>query len=203
LRELSGNKTFVFSVAGYTAVTFASGALADWFPTFLARFRGYDEAGAGSLAGVTSALGGLVGTTVGGLLGDRLRGRTRQPYLAISAWTMAGATGFAVLALVATSHVVIAGAMFTAQVLLWCYNGPINALIVNSVASRLRTRAVSLGIFCIHVLGDAASPSIVGKLSDTLHSLQAAISLVPVALVIGTAIWMYGWRAIPDTEPAV
>src|SRR4051794_17507612 len=35
LRLLSRNREYLIAVAGYTAVTFASGALADWFPTFL------------------------------------------------------------------------------------------------------------------------------------------------------------------------
>lgn len=202
LRRLSKNRQYVNAVAGYAAVTFASGALADWFPTFLVRFRGYDVAGASSIAGIGAAVGGLLGTTAGGLLADRLRGKTRQPYLALSAWTMAGATVFAVLALEATSHAVIAFAIITAQTLLWCYNGPINALIVNAVTADTRTRAVSLSIFLIHFLGDATSPSIVGIISTQTGNLHLAVSLIPIALVVGTLIWLYGWRNIPESENA-
>jgi predicted MFS family arabinose efflux permease len=200
LRSLLKNRQYVNAVAGYAAVTFASGALADWFPTFLVRFRGYDVAGASGIAGIGAAVGGLLGTTAGGLLADRLRGKTRQPYLALSAWTMAGATVFAVLALEATSHAVIAFAIITAQTLLWCYNGPINALIVNAVAADTRTRAVSLSIFLIHFLGDASSPSIVGIVSTMTGDLHLAIALVPLALIVGTAIWLYGWRSVPELE---
>ena len=200
LRTLGRSRQFIFSVAGYTAVTFASGALADWFPTFLSRYRGFDVEGASSIAGLTAASGGLIGTALGGYLGDRLRGKTRQPYLALSAFTMAGATVFVIAALTATSHGAIACAMFGGQVMLWCYNGPINALIVNSVAAPIRTKAVSVSIFCIHFLGDAASPSVVGLLSDISHSLHSAIQIVPIALVIGTALWLYGWRTVPEVE---
>ncbi len=200
LADLSKRREFVIAVAGYTAVTFASGALADWFPAFLSRYRGFSVAEAGSLTGTTSALGGLVGTVLGGLLGDTLKGKTRQPYLALSAFSMAGAIVFASLALLAHGKVEIGACMLAAQVLLWCYNGPVNALIVNAVPSALRTRAVSVSIFSIHLFGDAASPSIVGFLADRTGSLHGSISIVPVAMAVGAGIWFYGWRSLPDKE---
>lgn len=200
LHELQQNRQFIYAVAGYTAVTFASGALADWFPTFLVRYRHYNVSGAGGLTGVTAAGGGLVGTALGGWLGDVLRKRTRQPYFAISTWSMAGAVGFVVLALFATTHATIAFALFAGQVLLWCYNGPINALIVNSVASPLRVRAVGVSLFFMHAFGDAASPTIVGLLSDHMHSLNAAIQLVPIALIVGVLFWLYAWRQVAEIE---
>ena len=52
------------------------------------------------LVGGTSAVGGLVGTLAGGLAADRIARWTRQPYLAISAFSMLVAMGFTVLALV-------------------------------------------------------------------------------------------------------
>jgi MFS family permease len=203
LAALSRNRQFVLCVAGYTAVTFASGAFADWFPTFLTRYRGFSVESAASVAGMTSATGGLIGTALGGLAGDWLRRRTRQPYLAVSAWSMAGTTAFVLVALRATDHTLIIASMLAAQIMLWCYNGPINALIVNAVAADMRTRAVSVSIFCIHLFGDASAPTIVGAVSDATQSLQYAIGLVPVALVVGTLIWMYGWRTVPDQPEAV
>jgi MFS family permease len=199
IATLARNRQFVVTVAGYTAVTAGSGALADWFPSFLIRYRGFGVEAASSIAGITSAVGGLIGTAAGGLAGDWLRGRTRQPYLALSAWSMAGATACLLVALHATDHAVIGAAMLGAQALLWCYNGPVNALIVNAVSADMRTRAVSLSIFSIHLFGDATSPTIVGAISDATHSLQFAINLVPLTLVACTLIWMYGWRRVPET----
>jgi len=44
LGPLLKNRAYVLAVAGYAAVTFASGALADWFPTFLQRCPSYPSA---------------------------------------------------------------------------------------------------------------------------------------------------------------
>jgi MFS transporter, Spinster family, sphingosine-1-phosphate transporter len=198
LRALARNRPYRLAVAGYAAVTFASGALADWFPTFLVRCRGFDLEGASAVTGMGALIGGIVGTGLGGLLADRLRGRTRQPYFALSAWTMAGATLLSIVALVARDHAAIAVTSVAAQILLWCYNGPINAVIVNAVGADLRVRAVSLSIFCIHLLGDAASPSVVAMVYQATNRLPLAMALVPLAHAIGTLWWLYAWRRAPE-----
>lgn len=198
LRAFAANREYVLTVAGYAAVTFASGALAEWFPTFLKRHRGFDLADADLLVGATSAIGGLLGTLCGGVLADRLQARTRQPYLALSGLSMLVATLFATAAMSVRGHVAIGACILLAQFFLWFYNGPVNAIIVNSVRPELRARAMSFSILAIHLLGDAASPSIVGKVSEVSGTLAPAMSMVPVALGLGAAIWLYGWRSLPE-----
>jgi MFS family permease len=202
IRLLAANRQYVIAVAGYTAVTFAAGGMADWFPTFLSRYRGMDVAEAGSLVGTATVVGGLAGTVVGGLLGDRLRGRTRQPYLALSAWSMLPATLFAVLAIAMTQKTAIAACILLAQFFLWFYNGPINAILVNCVGANMRARAFSLSILSIHILGDAISPPIIGAISDRTGNLVTGIALVPITMFLGAAIWMAGWRTVPESAPA-
>ena len=87
-----------------------------------------------------------------------------------------------------------------AQFFLWFYNGPINALIANSVSADLRARAFSLSILSIHILGDAVSPPIIGFVSDQAGSLVPGVLLVPVFMAIGAAIWLRGWRVVPELE---
>jgi MFS family permease len=200
LRSLARNPTFALTTAGYVAVTFASGALADWFPAFLSRYRGMAVGDAGSLIGTAAAVGGLFGTAVGGWLGDRLRGVTRQPYLALSAGSMAITTGLVIAALLVEDHWPVFALMVSAQFFMWFYNGPVNAILVNSVSSGLRARAFSVSILCIHLFGDAISPPLVGEIADLTGSLAFAIGLVPVALVVCTAIWAFAWRRLPEPE---
>ncbi len=196
LRLLAGNREYLIAVAGYTAVTFASGAMADWFPTYLFRLRGFSLAAAGTLTGAMTVTGGLFGTLVGGLLGDRLR--TRKPYLALSSLSMVAATVCTCLALFARAHAVLAACMFLSQFFLWFYNGPINATLVNAVSGRFRSRAVSLSILAIHLGGDAISPPIVGKVADLCGNLWSGLLLIPVSLAVGAGIWAVGWRTLPD-----
>lgn len=197
LGPLLKNRAYVLAVAGYAAVTFASGALADWFPTFLQRQHAMSVKASGMYVGASAALGGLLGTALGGLFADVLKRWTRHPYLALSGWSMVLTTVFAFLALRLSNTTAAITALFVAQFFLWFYNGPINALIANSVPSALRVRAFALSILAIHIFGDAISPSIVATASDHI-GLQRAIQMVPLALGAGALIWLFAWRILPN-----
>jgi MFS family permease len=199
--ELFRNREYVMAIAGYVAVTFASGALGDWFITFLARHRDFSLPAAGAVVGQTAVLGGLGGTFVGGLVGDWFKGRTRQPYLALCGLSMAIATGCAVVALSVRTHFWIGAALLIAQFFFWFYNGPINAILVNCVPSRLRVRAFALSILAIHALGDAISPSVTG-LASQAFGLPLAIQVVPITMAIGAVIWIFAWRRLPEHPAA-
>ncbi len=50
---------------------------------------------------------------------------------------------------------VIAVLLLLAELGLWLYMGPLNALIANVVPVRMRTRAYAVSILASHALGDA------------------------------------------------
>jgi MFS family permease len=202
LKQLGATKPYVIAVAGYVAVTWAGGGMADWFPTYLSRYRGMTLVEAGSLTGTATVIGGLAGTLAGGFLGDWLKGKTRSPYFALSWASMIPAVAFALLAIFGTGKLVIGVGILLAQFFLWFYNGPINAIIVNSVGANMRARAVAVSILSIHTLGDAISPPIIGRVSDQTGHLVNGIVLVPVMLLVAAAIWIYGWLSLPQPAEA-
>ena len=81
---------------------------------------------------------------------------------------------------------------------MWCYNGPINAIIVNSVPAAMRARAVSMSILSIHLLGDAISPTIIGEISDRTGNLMNGMILIPVMMVVGAVVWGIAWRTLQE-----
>ena len=194
LRILRASAPYVTAVAGYIAVTWASGAVADWYSTFLVRHRQWDLAQATGVTGLAAVVGGLGGTITGGLLADRLKTTFRSPYFAVCCLSMIPATICMVLALLVRPYALILGLIVLAQFFFWFYNGPINAIIVNSVPAAMRARAVAMSILMIHLLGDAISPTIVGVISDRTGALVNGLALVPVFMGIGALIWGIGWR---------
>ena len=202
LKVLRKNRSYVFAVAGYTVVTWAAGGMADWFPAYLERYRGMSLAAAGSLVGTVTVAGGLLGTGLGGWLADKLVGRTKNPYLALASVSMVPAAACAGLALVVPDGPAVAACMFGAQFFLWFYNGPINSLIANSVRPSLRAHAFALSILCIHLLGDAISPPIIGVISDEAGNLIPGVALIPTFMAIGALIWGIGWRRLPEPAAA-
>jgi len=73
-----------------------------------------------------------------------------------------------------------------------------NALIANSVQPTVRTRAFAVQILLIHLLGDAISPTIIGGISDSTHSLVLAAIPIPIALTLACLIWSFGWRILDE-----
>jgi hypothetical protein len=106
------------------------------------------------------------------------------------------------LALTTNSHSLYVTYMVTAQLCLFLSTGPINAAIVNLVLASERATAIALSVFAIHLLGDALSPLIVGALSDAF-SLQQAITILPVAVLVGGFVWIWAARAQAQTAALV
>jgi MFS family permease len=151
LAILARNKQFVVTVAGYTAVTFATGGIADWFPTFLSRDRGVDMAAAGTFVGAATVVGGLGGTILGGVVADRVKQWTRQGYLCVSGLAMLPAIVLTVVAIyVVRAPTAIFACILVAQLFLWAYNAPVNAMLVNSVSGGMRARARVWPVDLVH-----------------------------------------------------
>ncbi|MCA3011393.1 MAG: MFS transporter [Myxococcaceae bacterium] len=204
LSLLARNPVYVVTVAGYTLVTFATGGIGDWFAEFLHRVRGMDLDSAALAIGASAVVGGLLGTSVGGLAAEWATTRTRHPYLAVSGLFMLPATALVTVALFAVERPpAIIGLIVAAQIFVWAYNAPVNALLVNSVEPSLRARAFGISILCIHALGDAISPPVIGLLSDSTGDLLGALTIVPVTLGLGALVWLCGWRLLraPPASP--
>lgn len=188
---LAKNRPFRIAVLGYAAYTFGIGGMAFWMPAFLERVRGVPKEAATVQFGLVVVVTGFVGTFAGGFVGDALLKRTREAYLWVSGVATLLAVPFAFVALTVPDRSVYLPALVVAQLLVFASTGPINSAIVNDVLPWQRAAAVAACNFTIHVLGDVPSPPLLGALSDA-SSLQSAVLLVPVAFLVGGAIWTWG-----------
>jgi MFS family permease len=188
---LARNRPFRIAVLGYAAYTFGVGGMAFWMPAFLERVRGVPKEDATIRFGLVVVVTGFVGTFLGGFVGDALLKRTKEAYLWVSGVATLLAVPFAFVALKAPNPSVYFPALVVAQLLVFASTGPINSAIVNDVLPWQRAAAVAACNFTIHVLGDVPSPPLLGALSDST-SLASAVLLVPVAFLVGGAIWTWG-----------
>lgn len=188
--ELLRNRPYLLIVLGYAAYTFALGGIAFWMPAFLERIRGVPKQQATVQFGLIVAVTGLLGTSIGGWLGDYFLRYTKQSYLWISGLATLAAVFFAIVALVSPAPAVYLTAIVIAEVLLFVSTGPINSAIVNVVAPERRATAIAASIFAIHILGDVPSPPLIGVISDRT-SLERAVLVVPVAVAVSGIVWLY------------
>jgi MFS transporter, Spinster family, sphingosine-1-phosphate transporter len=188
--RLLRNRRYALTVLGYAAYTFALGGMGFWLPAFLERVRGMPRAEATIVSGGILVLTGFAGTFAGGYLADVLRPRLRAADLWVSGAATLVAAPLVVAAFLAHDRAAWLAALIFAELLLFVSTGPVNTVVVGSVAPGERGAAVALSIFAIHAFGDVPSPWLIGRLSDAT-SLATGVLLVPVAVLAAGGIWIF------------
>ncbi len=198
--ELARTPSFLHTTLGMSAMTFALGGMAYWMPTFFHRERGLPLDEANTLFGGMTVASGLVGTFLGGWLGDWLLKRTPKAYLLVSGWGMLLGVPFAVLGLMTEARALYVPAIFVAQVLVFLNTGPANAVLVNVALPEIRASAVAASIFVYHLFGDVPSPILIGRASD-VFGLERALLLTSAAMAVSGIFYLWGARSLgADTD---
>jgi MFS family permease len=192
---LARNPAFLTATLGMAMMTFAQGGLLVWMPTFLSRMRGYNLLEANKLFGCIIAVDGVIAALLGGWLGDRLLRRTKGAYYLVSAVSMGLGIPVMIVALFNRGPAMVPG-IALAGFLLLLNTAPLNAAILNSVGAHIRATAIAVNLFVIHFLGDALSPWIIGKVSDS-SSLESGFISTVIATALSSGILLYGMRFAP------
>ena len=196
LKGLTRNGAFWTATLGMAMVTFALGGLEAWMPTFLNRLRHIPLDEANLVFGIITAITAISGTLIGGWMGDKLLLRTKGAYYFVSAATLLlGA--LPMLGAIYISGRFMYPAMFVAEFMLFLNTAPLNAAVVNSVGAHIRATAIAVNLFTIHLLGDAASPTLIGRISDRT-SLQTGFLAAVAAIVAAAVILFYGMKYAPQ-----
>ena len=160
--------SFLFHTAAQIIYTFVVGGLATWMPTYFVRVRHLPLASADLMFGGVLAAAGLVGTLIGGRVGDRLAARHPSGHFLLAGASMILSVPFAVAGIVSPSPAIFWPAMFVALTLLFLNTGPLNAAMANVLPAQLRGWGFAMNTMAIHLLGDAASPTVIGVASDRI-----------------------------------
>lgn len=188
--SLLRNKQFVTAALGLTANGFVFGALAVWGPTFLVRIDELPIGLANKMFGMTLIPSALLGTLTGGYLGDYFLKFTKQSYFLISSAGMLTSVPLLITAILVRNPLIYWPAIFLTAFFV-TFALVLNAAVMNAVHPLIRSSAVSTSILLTHILGDAVSPVMIGWISD-LSDLKTAIMLIPIILVVGAGILIWG-----------
>jgi len=184
LRALAARRSYVFNTIGQVILTFALGGLATWMPTYFVRERNLRIETASSTFGLLIIAAGIVGTLIGGPLSERLAKRWRGSAFAVSGWSLATSVVFTCFAILSPTPSVFWPAMFASLLLLFVNTGPLNAAMANVLPADLRARGFAVATMSIHLLGDAASPWLIGLASDRIG---LAIPVLVTGCLLGVA----------------
>ncbi|KAL7294316.1 hypothetical protein TKK_0012327 [Trichogramma kaykai] len=204
IKALMINRSFMLSTAGFTCVSFVTGALAFWGPVFIQNgLKLHGDQNDVSLDevsykfGVTAMIAGLLGVPFGSLLAQKLRIRWQQADPLICA---AG--------LLISAPLIFFGAIFARSNTIACYtfiffgqlalnlNWSIVAdMLLYVVLPTRRSTAEAFQILFAHAFGDAGSPYLIGVISDALKH-----ALLPT-LTAGMTIASNSSTTVTPTDP--
>jgi predicted MFS family arabinose efflux permease len=196
------NPRWLVVTGGAALMTYTIGGLGFWAPTYFQEARGLSLEAANTQFGTLTIVAGIIGTAVGGVLGDRWYARDRGAYLLLSGGGVLAAAPFLLAAPFVANLPAAFALFFVAELFIFLNTGPLNAALINSAEPRLREIAVGLNVTFIHLFGDAASPPLLGRLTDVLtargHTVAAArgVAVASAAgpLVVGGILLLLGAR---------
>ncbi len=81
--------------------------------------------------------------------------------------------------------------IFFAVFFLFFNTGPTNTALANVTSPNIRATAFALNIFVIHLLGDMASPPLIGAIRDRWN-MNVAFFLVSLTILFAGVFWFWG-----------
>jgi len=171
-------------------VNFNLYAIGVFFPAFFARIHHLDLARANIRTGIVYAIGGILGGSCSGWLGDRIVHRSRSGRMRIAAIATLISVPLSYIG-IRQGHGALAVAMpllTAAYGLLNMYYGLVYASIQDIVAPALRGTSMAIYFLVMYLLGASWGSFVIGGLSDRLarHATLLAGVAIPSAQAFKT-----------------
>jgi len=195
LRELGRRRSYLVNTTAQIIYTFAMGGLATWMPTYFVRSRGIPLATASATFGLLLVVAGFAGTLLGGRIAGRVAQRRPGADFAVSGWSLVASILFTLPAVLAPQPWIFWPAMFVTLLLLFVNIGPLNAAMANVLPADLRARGFAVTTMLIHLLGDAASPWLIGEVSDRI-GLEIPVLATGCLLAVAGVVLLSGQRTL-------
>jgi len=196
LKEISRIPPYFWTTLGYCAYTFVVGGVAHWVPTYLQRTYALDQMKANTLFGGIAVGSGLIGTLLGGYLGDKWSAQSgKGGHLKLSALSMALSLPFFIGTLYAPNIGALIFFLSLTQLFFFLSTSPVTVSIIESVPAKAQTTAVAITIFLCHILGDAISSPLIGLISDNTGSLKLGMSICIPMIFVSSFCWYLGMKS--------
>jgi MFS family permease len=178
---------------GFSLLAFTGYGIAGWVPVYFRRVLAQPTSEVGNYIGLTAAVAGVIGITLGGLIADRLRMSRPEGRLYVG---LAGALLPIPVAwwMLTTPSVTLAYTLnFPLSVFASMWIGVGASTVQDLVLPRMRAVASAFYLLVVTFIGFALGPYCIGELSDALEDLGAAMR---AALAVNLLSAAFLWRAL-------
>ena len=196
VRQLFRIPTYWVLLVAFIFSFFTIGSAQVWIPTYIVRDFGLSVGQAGIVAGGVLAGGSLIGTLAGGWLADMMQRRRPQGRMLVATAAFLLGAPLTLLALSLHTLTPFIVVFIVAIVCLSLCLGPLNAVIQDVIAPQIRATAIGLVLLLAHLLGDAASPLVIGAIADRSSLGYALIITAPLCLFLAGLISLIGLRTV-------
>ena len=203
-----GSRALLLLSVGFASIAFVTYGAGFWGPSFFVRVHGVSEGEVGTVVGLSAAVGGWLGVSLGGALSDRLKARAANGRLWVG-WLTAALSVPSGLWMLHTDSLMLAYVLnfvFALVSPLWLGAG---ASAVNElVLPRLRAVASAFYLLLITFIGLALGPYTMGKLSDVFArggadpgiALRDAMSIGLAMFGVSAVALALAARSLPAEE---
>lgn len=184
------SRAYVFVTLAAASAAFVSYGQGAFTPAFFQRIHGMSAGEVGVWLGISSGVGGLIGTWLGGYFADKYGAKNPAAFLYVPAIGMA-------IASVTFTPGYMSASWQTALILIWIpgvlnslWYGPAFATVQKVVPPNQRAMAVAITLFVVNLVGLGIGPLFAGILSDTLRNLMfdgSALGIADFASACGKA----------------
>lgn len=160
------SRALVYGIIGFSWIAVVTNGFGFWAAAFFIRVHGVSAGEAGTVLGLTGAVGGLIGINAGGIISDRLKPRTPLARVLVGFASIALTAPTAVAMLLTTNLHVAYALYFLFVVTAPMWIGPVVATANELVLPRMRGASSAFYILTVTFIGLALGPYAIGRVSD-------------------------------------
>jgi MFS family permease len=183
---------YLYLLAASTFMGLNVFAASVWTPTFLERVHGLSMGSVASIIGPIRGIFGLAGVLFGGFMIDRLMRRSPRWRVTLPAVACLLLAPVEVVFLLAGAQWLWMAAFAASAFLTLIHQGPLFALVMEVVPSRMRALAIATLVLFSGLLGQAAGPLIVGMANDAMGSTVGVTAIRYSMLIIAVTAALAG-----------
>ncbi|MEM1437198.1 MAG: MFS transporter [Pseudomonadota bacterium] len=203
-----GSRAFLCATIGFPVISFMTYGIGFWTPPYIVRHFGVSLAEAGTLLGLTAAVGGWLGITAGGIWADRWKRTNPNARLYIGALVPVLTVPVIVLFLYTDSTAVAYSLNFVLSVFSTLWIGAAASTVTDLVLPQQRATASAYYVLMNTFVGLALGPFVIGQLSDGYAAsgmaadvaLRAGMLTSLVVLVVAVLALLVASRYLAQDE---